>query len=216
MPRVASSSRLSNHNTHMSDSKQTVYYSFQWPYDAEEQTPQAVSVTGSFDRWAAQHSMALDTDTLCYSTVIPLSVDPSESARIDFKFVVDGQWTTSSAFAVEDDGQGNVNNYMPASDVLAQGKRQKIRVSRKYRRNKKTGERVLFSKESVEVDENDVPVRVVESVTYPLPDEIDAAASADGNSTADTPSETGLSAQPSEDETPNLIEVQDEAESVEV
>lgn len=33
-------------------------------------------------------------------------------ARLDFKFVVDGNWTTSSQYPTANDGTGNINNYV--------------------------------------------------------------------------------------------------------
>ena len=195
----------------MSEIKQTVYYPFQWPYDAEEQTPKTVSITGSFDDWANMHGLELDTDTLSFKAVVPLTIDTTEKSRIDFKFVVDDEWVTNNSFSVEDDGHGNVNNFIEAADVLAEGKTQKIKVSRKYRRNKKTGERILVSKESVEVDANGVPIRVIESVTYPLVDEFDPEKE---DNPEDDGSESSLTENTGEEDIPNLIEVKDDSESI--
>ncbi|CAB4253896.1 hypothetical protein, no similarity [Maudiozyma barnettii] len=146
---------------------QTIYYSFQWPYNLIQRTPQTVSVFGSFDNWVKQHPMSLNEDARKYEVVIPLHY---KTERIHFKYIVDGKWTTSDIYPTDLDEHGNKNNYITKEQALQDGKTKKIKVARKYRRNKETGEKVLLSKELLELDANDKLVRVIETIDYPSRD----------------------------------------------
>ncbi|KAG0669216.1 hypothetical protein C6P45_003993 [Maudiozyma exigua] len=144
---------------------QTVYYSFQWPYDLIQRTPKKVTILGSFDNWHDNHTMALNEETRKFEVIVPIAGEPGQ--LIHFKYLVDDQWTTSDLFKTDIDEHGNSNNVITFDQVIQDGKSKKIKIARKYRRNKETGEKVLISKELLELDINNNLIKIIESIDYP-------------------------------------------------
>ena len=66
----------------------------------------SVVLTGSFDNWTASVLMIRDDlDGLFKATIIH---DPS--VKLNFKFIVDGEWCCSDGYPTETDEDGNINN----------------------------------------------------------------------------------------------------------
>ena len=64
-----------------------------------------VELTGSWASWARKYPMALSADGKRFETTLALP-----PGTFQFKFVVDGVWTTAPSLPAVDDGTGNVNN----------------------------------------------------------------------------------------------------------
>ncbi|KAH6617272.1 hypothetical protein F5144DRAFT_499090 [Chaetomium tenue] len=77
-------------------------YTFKWPHHAEE-----VYVTGTFDNWTK--SERLDRVGQSFQKTVTL---PESDAKIFYKFVVDGSWTTDHTAPQEKDHEGNDNNVL--------------------------------------------------------------------------------------------------------
>jgi hypothetical protein len=65
----------------------------------------AVEITGSFAGWARKHPLTLAPGGGCFEAALSLL-----PGTYQFKFVVDGTWTTAPSVQVADDGTGNMNN----------------------------------------------------------------------------------------------------------
>ncbi|PYH43550.1 carbohydrate-binding module family 48 protein [Aspergillus saccharolyticus JOP 1030-1] len=77
-------------------------YTFRWPYNANE-----VYVTGTFDDWGK--TVRLDRNGDVFEKEVEL---PASEEKIQYKFVVDGVWTTDNRVPEEDDGDNNINNVL--------------------------------------------------------------------------------------------------------
>ncbi|KAL4896889.1 hypothetical protein BDV59DRAFT_169295 [Aspergillus ambiguus] len=77
-------------------------YTFRWPHSAAE-----VFVTGTFDDWGK--TVRLDRKGDVFEKDVQL---PSTNEKIQYKFVVDGTWTTDPSIPEENDGHNNINNVL--------------------------------------------------------------------------------------------------------
>ncbi|EMC92128.1 carbohydrate-binding module family 48 protein [Baudoinia panamericana UAMH 10762] len=82
-------------------------YNFRWEHPAEE-----VYVTGTFDNWSK--TIKLDKKGTLHEKTVPL---PSNSPKILYKFVADGNWSHDHTAKTETDDAGNVNNVLYPSDI---------------------------------------------------------------------------------------------------
>ena len=143
------------------------------PVEVEEleaqKIPKQVIVTGSFDNWSCSHSMKLDTSDSVFRLIVPLHLDPNDiRGRVHFKFVVDGQWMINESYPIDMDDKGNQNNYLTIGYVEKHSMKHKFRRIKKYKKNKRTGERILIQEKVIEVGDDDNIVRVVESINHRL------------------------------------------------
>ena len=143
------------------------------PVEVEEleaqKIPAEVIVTGTFDDWSCSHPMKLDTSDSVFRLIVPLHLDPHDVyGRVHFKFVVDGQWMVNESYPMDMDDKGNQNNYLTIGYVEKHSMTQKFRRIKKYKKNKRTGERILIQEKVVEIDDDDNIVRVVESINHRL------------------------------------------------
>lgn len=145
---------------------ETIYYSFHWPYDPVSQTAKSVIVTGTFDNWANKQELKINEETRRFEITIPLVIN-NKDEKVQFKFIVDGNWLLNEQFLVDTDEKGNQNNFLDYNDIITNGKRQKLKISKKYRRNKQTGQKKLASKKVVEIGANDEVIKVIEFIEYP-------------------------------------------------
>ncbi|OJJ85743.1 carbohydrate-binding module family 48 protein [Aspergillus glaucus CBS 516.65] len=76
-------------------------FTFRWPYNGNE-----VFVTGTFDDWGK--TVQLDRNGDVFEKTVSL---PDTDEKIQYKFVVDGNWTTDSSAPQESIG-GNINNVL--------------------------------------------------------------------------------------------------------
>ncbi|KIJ09093.1 carbohydrate-binding module family 48 protein [Paxillus involutus ATCC 200175] len=75
---------------------------FDWP----QTSPTDVIVTGTFDQWSSSIRLAKG-DTGFYGTVkVPWD------EKVSYKFIVDGCWLCRDDQPQEDDGDGNINNFL--------------------------------------------------------------------------------------------------------
>ncbi|KAK0660547.1 Cruciform DNA-recognizing protein 1 [Lasiodiplodia hormozganensis] len=84
-------------------------YTFKWEGPATD-----VYVTGTFDDWAK--TVQLDHKDGRFEKTVPL---PKNDEKVLYKFVVDGNWTTSTQAPQEDDGHGIYNNVLLPADFLS-------------------------------------------------------------------------------------------------
>ncbi|KAJ9195223.1 hypothetical protein DTO021D3_8943 [Paecilomyces variotii] len=82
-------------------------YIFRWPYEADE-----VFVTGTFDDWGK--TVQLDKKGSVFEKEVHL---PTADEKIQYKFVVDGSWTTDPNAREEDDGSYNTNNVLLPEEI---------------------------------------------------------------------------------------------------
>ncbi|KAJ5601786.1 hypothetical protein N7510_011320 [Penicillium lagena] len=82
-------------------------FTFQWPYNATE-----VYVTGTFDDWGKTVQLDRVGDVFRKEVSLPATTD-----KIQYKFVVDGTWTTDSRVREETDGHNNVNNVLLPNEI---------------------------------------------------------------------------------------------------
>lgn len=75
--------------------------------------PETVTVTGDFDNWGQLCPLVKQQDGSFEASV------PLPDGKVNFKFVVDGNWTTSENYPQESDEGGNVNNVLTTADVAA-------------------------------------------------------------------------------------------------
>ncbi|KAI8610408.1 hypothetical protein BC830DRAFT_1069866, partial [Chytriomyces sp. MP71] len=76
------------------------------PREGIQDLPASVVVTGNFDGWTQSVRMEYCSERRVFAGM----VEPGESEQLVFKFVVDGEWTTSAQYKVERDSSGNRNN----------------------------------------------------------------------------------------------------------
>ncbi|KAK4900780.1 Cruciform DNA binding protein [Elasticomyces elasticus] len=81
-------------------------YTFRWDHPADE-----VYVTGTFDNWAKTEKLEKSGDS--HEKTIQF---PKEQEKILYKFVADGNWSHDHTAKTETDHEGNVNNFLLASD----------------------------------------------------------------------------------------------------
>ncbi|KAJ5493281.1 hypothetical protein N7539_002027 [Penicillium diatomitis] len=84
-------------------------FTFKWPHSASE-----VFVTGTFDDWGK--TVKLDRVGDVFMKEVSLPADK----KVQYKFVVDGTWTTDSHAREENDGHDNINNVLLPEDIQAQ------------------------------------------------------------------------------------------------
>ncbi|KAK3383953.1 hypothetical protein B0T24DRAFT_70351 [Lasiosphaeria ovina] len=82
---------------------------FKWPHPAEE-----VYVTGTFDGWSKSEQLAKVGDGFEKKVTLPDS-----SQKIYYKFVVDHEWITDHEAPREKDHEGNENNFLLPSQIMA-------------------------------------------------------------------------------------------------
>lgn len=82
-------------------------FTFRWELPATE-----VYVTGTFDDWSK--SVKLDHKNGVFEKTVQL---PKNDEKVLYKFVVDGNWTTSTQAPQEDDGHGIYNNVLLPADI---------------------------------------------------------------------------------------------------
>ncbi|KAJ5211793.1 uncharacterized protein N7498_003439 [Penicillium cinerascens] len=80
-------------------------FTFRWPYNANE-----VFVTGTFDDWGK--TVRLDRVDDGFAKTVSLPIE-----KVQYKFVVDGIWTTDSRVREESDGHSNINNVILPEDI---------------------------------------------------------------------------------------------------
>jgi hypothetical protein len=80
---------------------------FQWPYKADE-----VFVTGTFDDWG--RTVQLEKKGDIFEKEVHL---PATTGKIEYKFVVDGEWVTDKNAREENDGHNNINNVLLPKDL---------------------------------------------------------------------------------------------------
>ncbi|KAF2087761.1 carbohydrate-binding module family 48 protein, partial [Saccharata proteae CBS 121410] len=73
-----------------------------------------VYVTGSFDDWAKSVKLERQGDSGSFAKTVEL---PKSDEKVLYKFVVDGNWTTSAQAPQEDDGHGIYNNVLHPNDI---------------------------------------------------------------------------------------------------
>ncbi|KAI2728293.1 hypothetical protein CBS147354_2826 [Penicillium roqueforti] len=83
-------------------------FTFHWPYNASE-----VFVTGTFDDWGK----TVKLDRVGDSFVKEVTTLPVQ--KVQYKFVVDGIWTTDPKAREEQDGHNNVNNVLLPEEIKA-------------------------------------------------------------------------------------------------
>ncbi|KAJ5104006.1 hypothetical protein N7532_004535 [Penicillium argentinense] len=81
-------------------------FTFQWPYDANE-----VFVTGTFDDWGKTVKLDRAGDSFAKTVSVPTG------KKIQYKFVVDGIWTTDNRVREENDGDDNINNVLLPEEI---------------------------------------------------------------------------------------------------
>ncbi|KAK5685495.1 hypothetical protein LTS10_003574 [Elasticomyces elasticus] len=81
-------------------------YTFRWDHPADE-----VYVTGTFDNWAKTEK--LEKSGTSHEKTVQF---PKEQEKILYKFVADGNWSHDHTAKTETDHEGNVNNFLLASD----------------------------------------------------------------------------------------------------
>ncbi|KAJ5723279.1 hypothetical protein N7488_001314 [Penicillium malachiteum] len=84
-------------------------YTFQWPYTANE-----VFVTGTFDDWGKTVKLDRVGDHFAKEVSLPIK------EKIQYKFVVDGIWTTDKKVREENDGSDNINNVLLSEEIQTQ------------------------------------------------------------------------------------------------
>ncbi|KAF9045953.1 carbohydrate-binding module family 48 protein, partial [Hymenopellis radicata] len=77
---------------------------FEWPHSE----PSTVIVTGTFDQWSSSITLTKEGAGFKATTRIPWE------EKIAYKFIVDGNWTTTPSQPTETDASGNVNNVYTA------------------------------------------------------------------------------------------------------
>lgn len=82
-------------------------YTFTWNGPAE-----TVYVTGSFDNWAKSELMDKDPTTGQFSKSVKLP-----QGKVEYKYLVDGEWELDTTAKTEDNGNGIKNNYLLAGDI---------------------------------------------------------------------------------------------------
>ncbi|KAK7517741.1 hypothetical protein IWZ03DRAFT_346910 [Phyllosticta citriasiana] len=83
-------------------------YTFRWEHPAT-----TVYVTGTFDDWAKSVELDKQPDGAFEKTVDL----PGNDEKVQYKFVVDGNWVTNQSATQEDDGHGIFNNVLYPSDL---------------------------------------------------------------------------------------------------
>ncbi|TID20346.1 hypothetical protein CANINC_003639 [Pichia inconspicua] len=86
---------------------------FRWPSG-----PKEVIVTGTFDDWSKQFALIKQNDGN-FELEVPL---PNTEDKIEFKFIVDGEWTISEDYWTVVDESGNVNNYVEVNGGTVKSK----------------------------------------------------------------------------------------------
>ncbi|KAL6948543.1 hypothetical protein ACO0QE_001011 [Hanseniaspora vineae] len=139
--------------------------------------PNEVIVTGDFDLWRQSLPLVKQIDG-AFSLTMPIPVKSlRDGNRLYFKYVVDGKWTISSDYpkASSSEDSSIFNNYIEideeskrassfipesvlpmsssSSNLNKQSKR-KMKIKRKIRKNKKTGEKTILSEETEIYDGN--------------------------------------------------------------
>ncbi|KAJ5158428.1 Immunoglobulin E-set [Penicillium coprophilum] len=81
-------------------------FTFKWPHNASE-----VFVTGTFDDWGK--TVKLDR----VGDIFTKEVTISPVQKVQYKFVVDGIWTTDPNVREEEDGHNNINNVLLPEEI---------------------------------------------------------------------------------------------------
>ncbi|PWN46398.1 hypothetical protein IE81DRAFT_7010 [Ceraceosorus guamensis] len=77
--------------------------------------PEAVQVAGSWDSFASKKDLKKQADG-SFET----SLDLPATTKFTYKYIVDGSWQISPLEPTEDDGQGNVNNFLTTTKAQLQ------------------------------------------------------------------------------------------------
>ncbi|KAK5634593.1 hypothetical protein RRF57_010306 [Xylaria bambusicola] len=83
---------------------------FKWDHPASE-----VYVTGSFDDWKKTEKLEKVGDH--FEKKVSL---PDASSKIDYKFVVDGEWVVDHTAPKETDASGNENNFLTPERIISE------------------------------------------------------------------------------------------------
>ncbi|GME91959.1 unnamed protein product [[Candida] boidinii] len=87
---------------------------FTWPSG-----PNDVIVTGNFDNWSQSLPLLKQTDG-SFEIIYPIDLSNKEKEdKIQFKFVVDGDWKTSESYEIETDDSNNSNNIIYYKDLIS-------------------------------------------------------------------------------------------------
>ncbi|KAJ3014082.1 UNVERIFIED_CONTAM: hypothetical protein HDU68_000444 [Siphonaria sp. JEL0065] len=89
---------------------------FEWAANAASHTK--VFVTGEFDNWSQSIQLTKSEDGSAFTASVTLAATVQPGDKIQFKFVVDGEWKTSSAFPIQNDGNGNDNNVFTVPEPI--------------------------------------------------------------------------------------------------
>ncbi|KAJ5792932.1 uncharacterized protein N7503_008910 [Penicillium pulvis] len=84
-------------------------YTFQWPSTANE-----VFVTGTFDDWGKTVKLDRVGDIFAKEVSLPIGQE------VQYKFVVDGVWTTDKRLREVNDGADNLNNVLLPEEIQTQ------------------------------------------------------------------------------------------------
>ncbi|KAF9224317.1 hypothetical protein BS17DRAFT_646360, partial [Gyrodon lividus] len=69
-------------------------------------TPTDVIVTGTFDKWSSSIHLAKGDVGFSGTVKVPWA------EKVTYKFIVDGYWLCRDDQPQEDDGHGNINNFL--------------------------------------------------------------------------------------------------------
>ncbi|CCE66123.1 hypothetical protein TPHA_0O01560 [Tetrapisispora phaffii CBS 4417] len=126
-------------------------FTFEWPSG-----PKSVSIVGQFNSWGEPIALQLksnERDVEEFQLELPVSIE-NGSDKLHFKFIVDDNWVVSDEYKKDTDANGNENNYIEKSDLnVKQPKSRRVKIKKKLRRNKKTGEVFLVSEEFIPLDD---------------------------------------------------------------
>ncbi|KAJ3026838.1 UNVERIFIED_CONTAM: hypothetical protein HDU68_004976 [Siphonaria sp. JEL0065] len=90
---------------------------FEWAANAASHT--TVIVTGEFDNWSQSIQLTKSEDGSVFTANVTLADSVQPGDKIQYKFVVDGEWKTSPAFPIQNDGNGNDNNVFTVPEPIA-------------------------------------------------------------------------------------------------
>ena len=134
------------------------YFTFQWPVG-----PQEVNVAGEFNDWKEQKPLVKKSDG-SFALELPVKFDTTE--KIHFKYIVDGNWVLNDKYKKEVDATGFENNYLVEADSLSKKTtKRRVKIKKRIRRNKKTGERMVVSEEVILLDDDEKDEKTSESTT---------------------------------------------------
>ncbi|CCH43461.1 hypothetical protein BN7_3011 [Wickerhamomyces ciferrii] len=78
--------------------------------------PQEVILTGTFDSWSSSLPL-VKTSKGDFEITLPLKKEQQQDDKVEFKFIVDGNWTTNDSYETIDDN-GNLNNVIYLKNLV--------------------------------------------------------------------------------------------------